>query len=341
VALIYKPATVTLVGGYAILDSSVDARFLDDYNRPVLAQSFQNNSTGGIFTMAVNHLKSKGSDCNAVGDPDLGDGAGNCNLTRKSAAEALVDWLAGDPTGSGDRDYIIMGDLNSYTMEDPIDAILEGPDDTLGTADDYVNLIFQYNGTNAYTYVFDGQAGYLDQALVSANLAQQITGVTEWHINADEPDLIDYDMTFKLPAQDALYAPDAFRSSDHDPVIVGLSVCDEIPPELAVTVNPAVLWPPKHQYTTVVATVEAWDNFDPNPTITLVSVTSNEPDNGLGDGDKPDDIVILDDFTILLRAERSGLGQGRVYTITYQVTDACGNSTTKSVTVNVPRDLSQ
>ncbi len=341
VALIYKPAMVTPVGAYAILDSSVDPRFLDDYNRPVLAQTFQSNSTGGIFTIAINHLKSKGSNCDAVGDPDLGDGAGNCNLTRKHAAEALVDWLASDPTGSGDLDYIIMGDLNSYTMEDPIDAIIAGPDDMGGTADDYVNLILQFGGMHAYTYVFDGQTGYLDQALASPNLASQITGVTEWHINADEPDLIDYDMTFKQDGQDALYAPDAFRSSDHDPVIVGLSVCDEIPPELEVTVNPAMLWPPKHQYTTVVATVDAWDNFDPNPTITLVSVTSNEPDNGLGDGDKPDDIIILDKFIFLLRAERSGLGQGRVYTITYQVTDACGNSTFASVTVRVPRDLSQ
>ena len=85
-------------------------------------------TTGGIFTVAVNHLKSKGSDCNAIGDPDTGDGAGNCNLTRKAAAEALVDWLATDPTGSGDEDFLIIGDLNSYDKEDPIDAILAGAD---------------------------------------------------------------------------------------------------------------------------------------------------------------------------------------------------------------------
>ncbi|MFN2227807.1 MAG: ExeM/NucH family extracellular endonuclease, partial [Anaerolineae bacterium] len=125
-ALIYKPATVTPVGAYAILDSSVDPTFLDTYNRPVLAQSFQDNATGGIFTVAVNHLKSKGSDCNAIGDPDLGDGAGNCNLTRTAAAIALVNWLAGDPTGSGDGDFLIIGDLNSYDKEDPIDALLAG-----------------------------------------------------------------------------------------------------------------------------------------------------------------------------------------------------------------------
>ena len=124
VALIYKPASVSLVGGYAILDSSVDPRFIDTKNRPALAQTFMDSSTGGVFTVAVNHLKSKGSACDDVGDPDTGDGAGNCNLTRKAAAEALVDWLATDPTGSGDADFLIIGDLNSYDKEDPIDAIV-------------------------------------------------------------------------------------------------------------------------------------------------------------------------------------------------------------------------
>jgi uncharacterized protein len=123
VALIYKPAMVSLVGDYAILDFSVDPRFLDAYNRPVLAQTFLENNSGGMLTVAVNHLKSKGSDCNAIGDIDLGDGQGNCNLTRKYAAEALVDWLAGYPTGVGVQDSLIIGDLNSYDKEDPIDVI--------------------------------------------------------------------------------------------------------------------------------------------------------------------------------------------------------------------------
>ena len=177
-------------------------------NRPALAQSFIDNTTGGIVTVAVNHLKSKGSACDDVGDPDLGDGSGNCNLTRKAAAEALVDWLATDPTGSGSGNFLIIGDLNSYDKEDPIDAILAGADDTPSTADDYTDLIFKYQGENAYSYVFDGQIGYLDHALASSSLTPKTTGTTIWHINADEPDLIDYDMTFKLPAQDALYAPD-------------------------------------------------------------------------------------------------------------------------------------
>ena len=86
----------------------------------------------------------------------------------------------------------------------------------------------------------------------------------------------------------------------------------------------------------VVATVVVSDNLDPNPIITLVSITSNEPDNGVGDGNTVDDIVIVDDFYFKLRAERSGIGTGRIYTITYMVTDTCGNSTTQSVIVTVP-----
>lgn len=223
-AIIYKPASVSPVGSFAVLNTAVDPRFIDTKNRPSLAQSFFDTNTGGIFTVAINHLKSKGSDCNDVADPDLGDGAGNCNLTRTAAASALVDWLATDPTGSGDSDYLIIGDLNSYDKEDPIDAIKAGPDGVLGTSDDYTDMVFQFQGEDAYSYVFDGQTGYLDHALASAGLAGQITGVTDWHINSDEPDLIDYDTSFKLPAQDAIYAPDAYRSSDHDPVIIGLDL---------------------------------------------------------------------------------------------------------------------
>jgi predicted extracellular nuclease len=329
-AIIYKSASVTPVGDFSILDSSEDSRFLDDYNRPVPAQTFMDNDTGGIFTVAVNHLKSKSSDCNAIGDPDTGDGSGNCNLTRKAAAEALVDWLAGDPTDSGDGDFLIIGDLNSYDKEDPIDVLLAGG---------YTDLVSLYQGEYAYSYVFDGQVGYLDHALANSDLLDEVTGTTVWHINADEPDLIDYDMSYKKDAQDALYAPDAYRSSDHDPVIIGLNVCDEIAPAFdEVSVTPDMLWPPNHKYVDVVATVVVSDNFDPEPTVTLVSVESDEADFGLDDEDLPNDIVILDDYTFQLRAERWDEGDGRVYTITYQVTDACGNTSMATVTVTVPHD---
>ena len=223
VAMIYKTATVTPVGDVAILDSSVNPAFNDDYNRPALAVSFEDNLTSERFTVVVNHLKSKGSDCDALEDPDLGDGAGNCNLTRSSAAAAEVDWLATDPTNAGSENIILIGDFNSYDKEDPIDIIKAGADDADDTDDDYLDMIDEFQGDSAYGYVYDAQVGYLDYALANLNMSEYIIDVDFWHINADEPDIIDYDMTYKADAQDLLYAPDAYRSSDHDPVIIKLS----------------------------------------------------------------------------------------------------------------------
>jgi uncharacterized protein len=338
VGLIYKPGKVTPVGSFELLTSADDPRFLDTKNRPVLAQTFEVNATGAHFTVAVNHLKSKGSDCNDVGDPDTGDGQGNCSQTRRAAAQALVDWLATDPTGSGDPDFLIMGDLNSYALEDSIDAIKAGHDDTAGTGDDFTNLIAKYGGQFAYSYVFDGQSGYLDHALASSHLVDQVTGATDWHINADEPDVLDYDTSFKGPAQEALYEANAFRTSDHDPVVVGLGLCEEQAPSLSVTASPNSLWPPNHGYRRVTATVSASDNSGTAPTVELLSVTSNEPDDAPGgaDGDTTNDVVTINSRTFDLRAERNENGSGRVYTIRYRATDACGNSTTASATVTVP-----
>ena len=216
VAFIYKTGTVTPVGSPAILDSSVDPTFIDTKNRPVLAQTFMETATGELFTAAVNHLKSKGSDCDDIGDPDTGDGQGNCNLTRTSAAIAMVNWLATDPTGSGDPDTLIIGDLNSYAMEDPIMALQDGG---------YTNLLSAHVGPDAYSYIFDGQAGYLDHALASINMNLQVTGATIWHINTDEPMVLDYNTEYKSPGQViSFYSDFPYRASDHDPVIVGLNL---------------------------------------------------------------------------------------------------------------------
>jgi Ca2+-binding RTX toxin-like protein len=175
----------------------------------------------------VNHLKSKGTPCGADDNDPI---QGNCNLTRTLGAQALVDWLATDPTGSNDEDFLIIGDLNAYDKEDPIDMVLAGSDDTLNTSDDYTDLLFQFIGEFAYSFLFDGQLGYLDHGLAIDGLLDEVTGATVWNINADEPDLIDYDTSFKSPTQDTFYDP--YRSSDHDPVIVGLDLvptCNGLP----------------------------------------------------------------------------------------------------------------
>ncbi len=220
VALIHKAASVTPTGTFTILNSTIDTRFNDAWNRPVLVQTYAEAATGARFTVAVAHLKSKGSPCDDVGDPDVGDGQGNCNSIRTLAAQALVDWLATDPTGSGDPDVLIIGDLNAYALEDPVTAIRAGADDAAGTADDYTNLIAAFVGPDAYSYVFQGQAGYLDHTLANGPMLTQVAGVTEWHVNADEPRALDYN-DFN---QAELYKGDMYRSSDHDPLIVGLNL---------------------------------------------------------------------------------------------------------------------
>ena len=216
VGFIYRSDKATAIGNTAILDSSVDAAFIDTKNRPGLAQSFRVNSNRAIATAVVNHFKSKGSDCNDLGDPDIGDGQGNCNITRTQAATALVNWLRTNPTGVNDRDYLIIGDLNAYAKENPITHIINAG---------YTDLINQFGGTTTYSYVFDGQAGYLDHGLASDSLTPQVLFAADWHINADEPVSLDYNTEYKSAAQvNSLYATDAYRSSDHDPLVVSLNL---------------------------------------------------------------------------------------------------------------------
>lgn len=213
VGLIYKPALVTPVGQTAALNTEAFVNGGDSAprSRPSLIQAFRQNSDGAEFIVSVNHLKSKGSACEI---PDAGDGQGNCNIVRTNAANELVAYLATDPTGTGDADVLIMGDLNSYAMENPVTAIKNAG---------FTNLIETFVGPDAYSYVFDGQWGYLDHALGSASVVGQVAQVSEYHINADEPSVLDYNTDFKTAnLQTTLFAPDEFRVSDHDPVIVDL-----------------------------------------------------------------------------------------------------------------------
>ncbi|KRB44032.1 ExeM/NucH family extracellular endonuclease [Terrabacter sp. Root181] len=220
VGMLYKPAAVTPVGATAALNSDdfVTGGDSGPRNRPSLAQAFRDNTTGGTFVAVANHLKSKGSACDK---PDAGDGQGNCSKVRVVSADLLASWLAGDPTGTGDPDVLILGDMNSYAKEDPITTLEKAG---------FTNLIEQRNGREAYSYAFDGQWGYLDHALGSASMSSQVTGVGDWHVNADEPSILDYNTEFKTPAQvTSLYAPDQFRISDHDPVVVGLDLTNADP----------------------------------------------------------------------------------------------------------------
>lgn len=213
VGLLYRPDRVRPVGAPAVLHSGNDARFAAR-NRPALAQTFEQLANGERLTVVVTHLKSKGSAC--TGDPNRRDGQGRCNLTRTRAAQALADWLASDPTASGDPDALLIGDLNAYAQEDPLRTLIAGG---------YHDLIGRYLGERAYTFVFNGRAGYLDHALATPSLARQVAAVRIWHINADEPAVLDYSTAHKSRRQiETLFDTGPYRSSDHDPVIVDLAL---------------------------------------------------------------------------------------------------------------------
>jgi hypothetical protein len=121
-----------------------------------------------------------------------------------------------------------------------------------------------------------------------------------------------------------------------------VTVVDTTPPEIEVTVDPEILWPPNHKFVEVNATVTVTDVCDPNPTFVLTSVTSNEPLNDLGDGNTDTDIqggaFGTADTGFELRAERAGLLEGRIYTITYTAMDMSGNTNEASVQAIVPHN---
>jgi len=129
-------------------------------------------------------------------------------------------------------------------------------------------------------------------------------------------------------------------SSDPDEAMV--VIVDTTPPTIDVTVSPDELWPPNHKLVPITATIDVADVCDPNPSVTLISVASNEPDNGTGDGDTANDIqdatIGSDDRSILLRAERKGNGTGRIYTIVYGAADQSGNTAEDTAEVTVPHD---
>lgn len=212
--LIYRSSVVSPAGRFALLDSGIDSRFNDNRNRPALAQAFEVRATGARFTVVVNHLKSKGSSCDAEGDPNLGDGQGNCNRTRTNAAAALADWVRTDPTGSGDADYLVIGDMNAYYLEDPIETMRAA------------GLVDLLDGiATPYSFVFASQSGAYDYAFATASLAGQVAGTLEWHINADEPPALDYNLEFGRDPT-LFDATTPYRFSDHDPILIGLDLVD-------------------------------------------------------------------------------------------------------------------
>jgi predicted extracellular nuclease len=208
VAMLYKPGKLTLVGGALSDGDSLN-------NRAPMAQTFR-AANGEKFSVIVNHMKSKGSCPSGSGaDADQGDSQGCWNATRIQQAARLVNsFVPQVVSAAGDPDVLLIGDMNSYGMEDPVVTM---------TNAGFVNQLERYVRPSGmpYSFVFGSNSGYLDHALASASLSPQVAGAAEWHLNADEPTVIDYNTDGK--PQD-LYTALPYRASDHDPVVISLNL---------------------------------------------------------------------------------------------------------------------
>ncbi len=168
-----------------------------DYRRE-LVQCFEEIATGERFILCVNHFKSKSG----------GDSTNNYyNEARVEEAAYLIDFLSAELQNNyyGDADILILGDLNCGTMEEPVRLLEEYG---------YENMVSRYAPTD-YSYTFNDEVEYLDHALASATMAEQITGIAPYHINADEP----YQLHYNYGDDTTMY-----RYSDHDPIIIGLTL---------------------------------------------------------------------------------------------------------------------
>ncbi len=212
VGLIYRSSRVEPVGEAQAL---TEGPFRVGGSRPPLAQAFRAVAGGPVFVVVANHFKSKGS-CPLPDAPvddadrDRGDGQSCWAATRAASAQALHDWLQSDPTGAGSGHAVVLGDLNAYAQEDATRLLRD-----LGWRD-----AFEVAGArDPYSYVFNGQAGRLDHALVTPGLARFVSGAVVWHANADESEAFDYRIPRRRPEW---YTAEAWRSSDHDPLLIGL-----------------------------------------------------------------------------------------------------------------------
>ena len=287
-------------------------------SRVPLAATFDENISGERFTVAVNHFKSKGSSGLGCGDPasdpncDQGDGAGFWNERRTESARALIAWLATDPTESGDADVIVLGDLNAYRLESPVTTF-----DNAG----FVNLV----ESGDYSFVFDAQTGTLDYAIVSPTLASGITGVDEWHINADESDGLDYNLDFGR--NPSLFDPTVpVRASDHDPLAFGLDLPDTVAPTIACNVGEPLF--PGRFFTTYRAT--AYDALDPDP---AVGVGQPRCERETGNGTKPSFCIAFSYRDKVLIVLPGPVGNRISWPAT--ATDASGNASQATCSVDV------
>lgn len=207
-AIIYRPDAVETVGAARALGTQSDPGEAFQNAREPIGQEFAPVDGGDPFFVVVNHLKSKGSAGPWPGDADTGDGQGASNESRVRQATALRDWV-GSITDD-EESVALVGDFNSYTQEDPLQVLY---------AAGYTDAVTQV-APGQWSYLFNGLVGSLDHVLLNGPALERATGADIWEINSEESIALEYS---RYNYHGALfYAPDAYRSSDHDPVVVGL-----------------------------------------------------------------------------------------------------------------------
>ncbi|MDH4239996.1 MAG: GPI anchored serine-threonine rich family protein, partial [Phycisphaerae bacterium] len=153
----------------------------------------------------------------------------------------------------------------------------------------------------------------------------------EWEVDLDLEPGCDYSIKIKSSTDETLF--------DMSDGTFAIDPPDTTPPEFELSVTPTMLWPPTHKMVLITPSWTVSDDIDPSPDVSLVSIVANEGDNIIGDGHTSDDIQIGEDGSIYLRSERSGTGSSRIYTITYEAVDDCGNVAVSSATVSIPHDF--
>ncbi|MCW2782025.1 MAG: hypothetical protein JWR35_2474 [Marmoricola sp.] len=206
-AFIYKNAKVEPVGPSHILLNS--AAFANA--REPLAQVFKplGGDASQQFLVEVNHWKSKGS--GTGDDADQGDGQGASNHSRVLQAHDVVDFVNGLKASTGTSRVFLVGDFNSYTQEDPLQVLYGAGYTDLGST-----------FTDEFTYVFDGTVGSLDHVFANADALADVKGAAVWNINSVES--VAYEYSRHNYNATNLYAANPYRSSDHDPLLVGFDI---------------------------------------------------------------------------------------------------------------------
>ena len=211
-AIIYKPAAVERVGPSRALGTQSGAGGAFDNAREPLGQVFHPVGRGGDFLFVVNHFKSKGSAGPWPGDADTGDGQGSSNESRVRQATALRDWIPTVLADTGTKATVMVGDYNSYAKEDPLQVLYDAG---------YTDAEQQF-AHGEHSYSFSGLSGSLDHVLVNADALERATGADIWNINSPESPALEYSR-YNYTATD-FFRPDPYASSDHDPVVLGLTV---------------------------------------------------------------------------------------------------------------------